>query len=187
MQKRAYAILDRDGTVIVHHPYLSDMEQVELIPGAAAALRTLRSLGLGLVMATNQSGIGRGLFDETALANVHRRMEALLAAEGVQLDGVYVCRHAPEDSCACRKPAPGLVLQAMQKTSLDPAASFVIGDNWSDVEMGNRVGATTFLVLTGLGQEARGLLRVEPSYIVEDLPAAAEVIQRILRVEGHAP
>jgi D-glycero-D-manno-heptose 1,7-bisphosphate phosphatase len=181
MKGKSYAILDRDGTVIVHHPYLSDAAQVELLPGAAAGLRAMRDLGLGLVVATNQSGVGRGMFDRAAVEGVHRRMVELLAAQGVRLDGIFVCPHTPQDRCPCRKPATGLVQQAVRDTGLDPAASYVIGDNWSDIEMGSRVGATTFLVLTGLGREARSALQVEPSFIVEDLVAAARTIRDLVQ------
>ena len=97
MLPQRFVILDRDGTIIVERCYLSDPAQVELIPGAGAALRQLSEIGLGLVVITNQSGIGRGYFDRSRLDLIHRRLCELLEAEGVRLDGIYTCPHVPED------------------------------------------------------------------------------------------
>ena len=104
---RRFVLLDRDGTIIIEREYLSDPQQVELVPGASEALRRLRQIGLGLAVITNQSGVGRGYCDAGRVALVHGRMCALLAAEGAYLDGIYVCPHTPEDGCSCRKPNPG--------------------------------------------------------------------------------
>src|SRR3989338_6624600 len=106
MPKRRFVVLDRDWTVIVERHYLADPGQVELIPGVAPALRQLHRMGLGLVVLTNQSGVGRGLFDTQRVEAIHQRMRAVLEAEGVRLDGVFYCPHAPESGCGCRKPAP---------------------------------------------------------------------------------
>ncbi len=111
-RNNSLCLLDRDGTIIAERSYLSDPDQVELLPGTVEGLRRLQRMGCGLVVITNQSGIGRGYFTETQLARIHERMKALLAREQVRLDGIYICPHRPEEHCSCRKPEPGLVFAA---------------------------------------------------------------------------
>ncbi len=179
---RRFVVLDRDGTIIVEKHYLSDPDAVELIEGAGAALRRLATLGLGLVVVTNQSAVGRGLFDLRRLAEIHARMESLLAREGVRLAGIYACPHHPEDECACRKPRTALVDRAARDLGFEPRRAFVVGDMASDVDLGRAVGATTLLVRTGHGaRETRGG-RAGADHVVADLAEAAAVIARVLGV-----
>jgi D-glycero-D-manno-heptose 1,7-bisphosphate phosphatase len=180
MGQRRFVLLDRDGTLIVERNYLSDPEQVELIPGAAAGLRRLAGCGLGLVVITNQSGIGRGFFDETRLAEIHRRLTAMLRAEEVELDGIYICPHHPDQACDCRKPRPALALRAAAELGFDASLAFVVGDMASDIALGRALGATTLLVRTGHGEAtlARGEARAD--HVVADLRAAAERIEGLL-------
>jgi D-glycero-D-manno-heptose 1,7-bisphosphate phosphatase len=182
MNRRRFVALDRDGTLIAERHYLAEPGQVELIPGAAAGLRRLAGLGLGLVVVTNQSGVGRGYFDLPQLDLVHRRLGQLLAEEGVRLDGIYVCPHTPEDDCTCRKPRPGLLERAATELGFHPRDGFMVGDKACDIEVGRRVGATTFLVRTGYGAEVAAGGRVAADYVVDDLPAAARVIERLLNL-----
>ena len=182
--ERRFVVLDRDGTLIVEQHYLSHPGQVELIPGAAGGLRRLSQLGLGLVVITNQSGIARGYFDEAALFRIHRRLRELLEAEGVWLTGIYVCPHVPEDGCRCRKPEAELLQRAARDIGCDPRAAFVIGDKACDVELGRRVGATTFLVRTGHGAGFAGDTAVTPDYVVDDVKEAAQMIERLLVRQG---
>jgi histidinol-phosphate phosphatase family protein len=163
------AFLDRDGTLIVEKHYLRDPGAVELLPRAADGLRELRGLGFRLVLVTNQSGVGRGYFGVADVEAVHSRLEALLAAAGVRLDGIYWCPHRPEEGCACRKPAPGLVERACADLALDPTRSVMIGDKACDIEMGRRCGMTTILVRTGHGVREVCC----PDTVVDDLSAAA--------------
>ncbi len=151
MSKR-YALLDRDGTLIVEKNYLSRAEQVELLPGAANALRNLRAMGWGAILISNQSGIARGYFTWDDLVGIHLRLERLLAEQNAILDGIYVCPHLPEERCMCRKPSPGLIRQAALEHAFNPADCVVVGDKACDLELGRRVGAQTCLVLTGYGQ-----------------------------------
>lgn len=181
---RRFVVLDRDGTIIVERHHLTDPEAVELIPGVAAGLRRLHALGLGLAVVTNQSVIGRGLLDEAVLAKIHARMADLLAAEGVTLDAVYFCPHAPDDGCACRKPLPGLLQQAAREWAFDPGRCFVIGDKPCDIELGQQCGATTFLARTGYGEQVAASGAVAADYVVADVAAAAEIIARLLAAEG---
>jgi D-glycero-D-manno-heptose 1,7-bisphosphate phosphatase len=171
--RRAGILLDRDGTLIVERHYLADPEGVELLPGAAAGLRELRRLGFLLVVVTNQSGLSRGYFHSERLAAIHARLEDLLAAEGVRLDGIYVCPHLPEDECACRKPRPGLVLQAAADLGFDPCASMVIGDKPCDLQLGEAVGARPFLVRTGYGAQVAAAGQAASAEVLDDLVAVA--------------
>jgi D-glycero-D-manno-heptose 1,7-bisphosphate phosphatase len=131
---------DRDGTLVVDHGYMSKPEQVELWEGAAAALRELQAHSYRLVVITNQSGIGRGLVTEEEAATVAARFEELLLQEGVRLDGVYACPHAPQDQCLCRKPHPTLLKQAAADLDIDLKRSYMVGDKITDCEAGEAAG-----------------------------------------------
>lgn len=180
MTQKRFVVLDRDGTIIVERHYLSDPEGVELLPRVARGLQQLSVLGLGLIVVSNQSGVGRGFFDTTRLALIHQRLCDLLAAAGIHLDGIYVCPHTPEDDCVCRKPRTALLERAAQELDFDPRAAFVIGDKSCDIELGQRVGATTCLVRTGYGAEVATDATVNPDYIVDGVWEAAQVIARLL-------
>lgn len=179
MPDRRWVVLDRDGTIIEERHYLSDPGQVELIHDAAPGLRQLQRMGLGLVVITNQSGIGRGYFDEARLELIHQRLGQLLEAEGVYMDGIYFCPHIPEDDCLCRKPKTGLLELAARELNFDPRASIIIGDKASDIEMGQRVGATTLLVRTGYGAEVGQDGTTTADYAVNGIVESARVIQRM--------
>jgi len=181
MGARRFALLDRDGTVIVEKDYLSSVEGLELLPNTLAGLRAMRDLGLGLVLLTNQSGIGRGYFSAETVAEIHRALGKLLATGGVSLDGIYVCPHGPDEGCACRKPSPGLAEQAARELGFRLQDSVVIGDKAADIELGRRVGATTILVRTGYGREVESNGGANPDYVADDLLGAARII------EGLAP
>lgn len=176
---RRFVALDRDGTVIVERHYLSEPREVELLAGAAAGLRRLRDLGLGLILVTNQSAIGRGIFDHARLELIHDRVRELLAEHSVTLDGIYYCPHTPDDGCACRKPRTEMMKSAASELRFDPGDCFVIGDKQCDVELGKRVGATTMLVRTGYGLEAEAS-GVTADFVVSDLSEAAAIIEGLL-------
>jgi D-glycero-D-manno-heptose 1,7-bisphosphate phosphatase len=186
MQRRRFVLLDRDGTVMVEKHYLADPEGVELIPGAAAALRRLARRGLGLAVVTNQSGVGRGYFDLARLAEIHRRLETLLDREGVRLDGIFFCPHHPDADCACRKPRTGLVERAARLLDFDPGRAFVVGDLPSDVALARALSATSVLVRTGHGARTAAGGEAAPDHVVDDLPAAAALIERLLAAETPA-
>lgn len=172
---KRFVLIDRDGTLNVEKHYLSDPDQLELIPGAGAALKRLQQAGFGIAVLTNQSGIARGYFDLARLEQIHDRLRALLAAEGVTLDGIYLCPHGPDDDCTCRKPLPGMVEQAVAAHGFDPARGYMIGDKEVDVALGRAVGATTFLVRTGHGRKAEAAGSTA-DHVVDDLPAAVAII-----------
>ena len=149
---RAAVFLDRDDTLIANVPYLSDPAGLRLLPGAAEALAVLRRAGFALVLATNQSAVGRGIITETRLREIHDALERLLAAEGARLDAIYHCPHAPQraDRTAIehpdRKPAPGMLLRAAEDLRLDLAASWMVGDLVSDVLAGLNAGCRSILI-----------------------------------------
>lgn len=174
---KKFVILDRDGTIILECNYLSDHSQVELIPNAASGLKKLKEMGLGLLVVTNQAGIGRGYYSLDDLKLIHKRMADLLAKEGVILDGIYFCPHKPDDNCSCRKPKLGLIEKASKEHNFDPKECFVIGDKALDIKLGEAMGATTFLVRTGYGAEVEKEKKVKPDYIVNDLIEVAGIIE----------
>jgi D-glycero-D-manno-heptose 1,7-bisphosphate phosphatase len=177
---RRFALLDRDGTIIVERHYLAAPDGVELLPGAVEGLRRLAEIGLGLVVVTNQSGLSRGYFHRATLDAIHERLRELLARGGVTLDGIYVCPHTPEHVCACRKPRPGLVRQAAADLGFDPAEAFMLGDKACDVDLGRAVGATTFLLRTGYGDRLPAEVCARADHVADDLRQAAEVIGSLL-------
>jgi D-glycero-D-manno-heptose 1,7-bisphosphate phosphatase len=182
--KRA-VFLDRDGTVNEEVGYLSDLNQLRLIPGAAGAIRRLNEAGLLVVLVTNQSGVARGYFPESFVHETHALLGRMLEAAGARLDGVYYCPHHPKAGstdltreCDCRKPATGLLDRAAADLDIDLQGSFMVGDKWSDVELGQRAGCRTILVRTGFGHEAPGNARPsglrEPDFTAHDLAEATD-------------
>jgi len=151
--KKAAIFLDRDGTIIEDRNYLSDPDLAVLNRGAAEGLRRMITMGFALVVITNQSGVARGYFSRDAVDRVNRRIADLLAEEGIEILGWYVCPHGPEDGCRCRKPMPGLIESAVVEHDLDLTASFVVGDKPADVELACAVNARGILVTTGHGSE----------------------------------
>jgi D-glycero-D-manno-heptose 1,7-bisphosphate phosphatase len=182
---RRFVLFDRDGTLIVEKDYLSDPRDVELIPGAGAALQKLQQANWGLALVTNQSGIARGYFDVQRLTQVHDRLAQLLADFGVRLDGIYICPHGPDDGCDCRKPLPGLVEQARAVHGFDPRESWVVGDKDTDVRLAHAVGARSILVRTGYGRAHEAL--TDADFVVDNLLEAATLILSVDPNLGRAP
>lgn len=177
---RSLVLLDRDGTINVEKHYLSSPDQVELLPAAAEGIRRMRQLGLIVAVVTNQSAIARGYLDQRTLEQIHQRLCALLDEQGASLDAIYVCPHHPDDGCFCRKPAPGLARKAAEQWHVDLSHAFVVGDNVCDIQMGQRIGATTILVRTGYGARLVADETVRPDYVVDDLQQAAHLIERLM-------
>ncbi len=184
--------LDRDGVIIVDKDYLSDPDAVELVPGAGAAMARAARAGRLLVGLSNQSGFGRGYFGQAELDAVMKRVEAELAREGVVLDGLYYCPHAPDQGCRCRKPGPGLLEEASASFAWEAGRTWVIGDKASDVELGRRHGLGAVLVGTGYGAQQAELVRAawpaDPRVLFAvDLPAAIAMILALEDGEEGAP
>ena len=173
-------LIDRDGTINVERHYLSSPEQVELFPRSADGIKLLRSLGLTVVVVTNQSAIGRGLFDLKTLDAIHERLKALLHEEGATVDAIYFCPHTPEDVCNCRKPKAAMAEQAAKEFNANLSQSFLIGDNVCDIELGKNVSATTIVVRTGYGEKVLSEGSTNPDYVVEDIFEAACLIEKLI-------
>jgi D-glycero-D-manno-heptose 1,7-bisphosphate phosphatase len=183
--------LDRDGTINEEMGYINHLDRFVLLPGTAAAIRSLNESGLKAVVITNQSGAARGYFPVAFIDRVHEKMRRLLGEEGAFLDGIYTCPHGHrevEAGCACRKPRPGLLLEAARDLNLDLGKSYVVGDRFQDVEMARRTGARAVLVLTGYGKGELEFVgpasRVRPDFVALDLPEAVAWILADLRVRG---
>jgi D-glycero-D-manno-heptose 1,7-bisphosphate phosphatase len=153
---RRAVFLDRDGTLVEEVPYLQDPELVRLVPGARAALRELATAGFALVVVTNQAGVAKGYYGADAVGRVHDRLHELLAAGGVALDGVWYCPHHPDGSvaelahsCRCRKPGPGMLEMAAAELGLVLEASYLIGNDPTDVGAARAAGARPLFVATG--------------------------------------
>jgi len=181
--------LDRDGTINEQMGYINHLCRFQLLSGAANAIKKLNDATIPVVVISNQSGLARGYFPEALLIAVHEKMNRLLAEKGAHVDGIYYCPHHPEakekrfrETCNCRKPKPGLVLQAARELNLDPAKSFVVGDRWSDVKTAANCGAKSVLVRTGYGRGDEQYIgphqEIQPDYKAEDLPEAVDWILR---------
>ena len=138
--KNRAVFLDRDGTLIFDEDYLADPDKVTLMPRAVEAVSKFKKAGYLLIMITNQSGIGRGIFSEEDMDNVNARVTELFRESGIEFDAIFFCPHAPEDNCECRKPSPKLLIEAAEKFNIDLSSSVMIGDKKSDAECGIAAG-----------------------------------------------
>jgi D-glycero-D-manno-heptose 1,7-bisphosphate phosphatase len=192
MKNRAI-FLDRDGTINKDVGYPRDFSQIHLYPFSVPAIREIRRLGFLAVVATNQSGIGRGLIPEDALLDIHKRLSAALKSRKAPLDGIYYCPHYVRAAvpkyrrdCSCRKPKPGMGRKAAAELDLDLRRSYMIGDKVDDVRFGQAIGATSILVLTGYGRKSLAQLKGSarpPAHVARNLQTA---VRWIARREGRA-
>jgi D-glycero-D-manno-heptose 1,7-bisphosphate phosphatase len=176
-------LVDRDGTINEERHHLATADEVALIPGSADALVTLRKLGFGIVVVTNQAEVGRGNLTLAELERIHARLTALLADHGATVDAIEVCPHRPEDACDCRKPKPGMALRAAARLGFDPGATVVIGDHLADLGMGRALGATTILVRTGHGADAEPDAGDLADHVADDLAGAVAIIAGLTKKE----
>ena len=183
MNTMKLVILDRDGTINVDRDdYVKSPEEWEPIPGSLEGVARLNHAGWHVVLVTNQSGLGRGLFDMATLNAMHAKMNQALAAVGGRVDAVFFCPHAPEESCTCRKPLPGLFEQIRERYGVSLNGVPAVGDSLRDLQAAAAVGCETHLVRTGkcagLGPaEIAALLAAVPGTRVhDDLAALAEFI-----------
>ncbi len=174
--------IDRDG-VIIHNRagYVRSLRQVIFYPRSLQALAALANSRYKIVIVTNQAGVGRGFITAETAAEINRVMVQAIVDGGGRVDGVYVCPHAPSEACACRKPQPGLLIQAAAELGIDLAASYMIGDALSDIAAGQRAGVKqAVLVLTGRGraQRKRAEEGAAPLLVKRSLKDAVEMILR---------
>jgi len=183
---RPAVFLDRDGTLIHERGWVLSPADVELVEGAAEAVARLNRAGLAVVLVTNQSAVGRGMIDETRLAEIHAHLAAQLARHDARLDRIEHCPDHPSEGVGDykresrrRKPEPGMILDAAQTMGLDLARSWTIGDAERDLVAGERAGVRTILVATGKGEREHARLTAAgtaPELFVPDLAAAVELV-----------
>lgn len=169
--------LDKDGTLIEDVPYNVNPQLVRLVAGAGQALWKLKKAGYKLIVISNQSGVARGLFQQSALLQVSEKIQQLLAPFGVMIDDFYYCPHGSNDACECRKPKPGLIQRAVNEHGIDPKRSWMIGDILHDVEAGNRAGCHTIHVDNGSETEWQPGEYRQPDKTAGSLREAAEIIR----------
>ena len=167
-----FIFLDRDGTLVRDAGYVHRLDDYELLPGVVAGLRKLTRAGYRLAIVTNQSGIGRGYYDVAAFERFQARLVGELASAGLLVEQSYHCPHRPDEGCACRKPAPGLLERARDELGADLPTSWVIGDGEADVELAMRAGCRGAVLLRS--SDTNPLTRRVPS--APDLDAAADIV-----------
>ena len=168
--------IDRDGVINQDlGRYVTKPEDFFFIDGVVEALKKLHKSEYKVIVITNQGGIGKGIYSENDVIEIHKKMHELLGKEGVKIDGVYYCPHHPDLVCDCRKPRIGMVKQAIEDFKINPKKSFFIGDKTSDVKAGKDAGCRTFLVKTGYAGHDR-LCDVSPDFVVSDLLEAVNNI-----------
>ncbi|HEY5623629.1 MAG TPA: D-glycero-beta-D-manno-heptose 1,7-bisphosphate 7-phosphatase [Gammaproteobacteria bacterium] len=170
-------VLDRDGVINEDsEEYIKGPDEWRPIAGSLAAIGKLTRAGFRIVIVSNQSGLGRGLFTLDDLDAINRKMSAAIAAAGGSLAGIYHCPHLPDDGCDCRKPATGLLDRAAEDLGADFSKAPLIGDKASDVELADRVGARPILVRTGYGRQTAATLAASAAEVYDDLAAAADAL-----------
>jgi len=183
------AFLDRDGTIIQENGYISQIKQIELIPGSIEAIKRLKLLGYKIIVITNQSGVAQGYFTEKTLKKVHGYLQKELKKNKAGWDGIYYCPHHPRvglkrylKNCNCRKPKTGLVKLAVREHKLKLKDSVVIGDKLFDVGLGKNAKIKSILVLTGHGKKEAKKIgtfpKSRPDFIAKNLLEAVQLLQK---------
>lgn len=196
--KRPVVFLDRDGTLNKEAGYIRQLENLELIEGAADSMRRLNQSGVAAVLITNQSGAARGYYSEEHINDLNNRLVNLLRDQGAYLDGVYYCPHLPDGVvseyrkvCNCRKPETGLCEQAFTEHSdLDRRRAYVVGDKATDVDLARNLDAKGLLVKTGYGQDVldgKYQWKVVADAVADDISQAVEWILTDLKSRSSGP
>ena len=172
-KKRPAVFIDRDGTLVEEVNFLSKVEDLQLFPFTAEAIQLLKERGFRIVVVTNQSGIGRNIFSEMDMRSIHEELQIRL--EGA-IDAFYFCPHLPNEGCRCRKPALGMIEDAVSELNIEMTGSWMIGDKKIDVETGRNAGISSALVLTGYGTNHLDSLDWRPDVVASDLLDAVKCI-----------
>ncbi|HUN56152.1 MAG TPA: D-glycero-beta-D-manno-heptose 1,7-bisphosphate 7-phosphatase [Smithella sp.] len=190
MKKKTAVFLDRDGTINEEVGYLDRLDKFKIIPCAYEAIKLINESGMKAVVISNQAGVAKGLFTEDLVKTINEHLQTALRQKGAYIDNFYYCPHHPTEGtepyrqvCDCRKPAPGMLLQAAQDLNIDLTKSYLVGDRFNDMEAAKSVGAKGILVKTGFGH---GLLQDDgpdkatpqnkPDFIVADILEAVKWI-----------
>lgn len=171
-------ILDRDGVINQDSDsFVKNPDEWIALPGSLHAIARLTQAGWKVVVATNQSGLARGLFDMDTLTAIHTKMRRELAAAGGSIDAVFMCPHGPDDNCSCRKPKPGMFEQIGHRYDIDLAGVPAVGDSLRDLQASSSVGCSPWLVLTGNGKKtlAKGGLP-DNTRVCDDLSAVVDTL-----------
>lgn len=188
MKKNKAVFLDRDGTINEEVGYLDSLDKLKIIPCAYEAIRLVNESGMKVVVISNQSGVARGLFTEKFVQKANDYLQKILSERGAHINKFYYCPHHPTEGtgpyrriCACRKPAPGMLVQAARDLNIDLTKSYLIGDRFNDMEAAKKVGATGILVKTGYGSALlrddgpdRATSDNKPDFIAADILAAVK-------------
>ncbi len=175
---RPAAFIDRDGTLVEEVNFLSRVEDLRIFPFTERAVRLLKDSGFWIIVVTNQSGIGRSIYDASAMRSIHDEMQARL---GHAIDGFFHCPHLPDAGCRCRKPNLGMLEDAASSFAIDMSRSWFIGDKKLDAETGWNAGVRTAMVRTGYGRAHEPLLQRKPDVVADDL---LQAVEQILKVEN---
>ena len=171
--KQKTVFIDRDGTLIEEVNFLHKVEELRFFPFTDEAVRLLKKSGFLIIVVTNQSGIGRKIFEESAMHEIHEKIQEELSEK---LDEFYFCPHLPDEGCACRKPNLGMIETARANFDIDLENSWIIGDKAIDIETGFNARIKTALVLTGYGSKAVETLERKPDVVAENLLEAVKLI-----------
>ena len=171
--------LDRDGTINIEKNYLYRIKDWEWIPGAMEAIKLFNEKGFFVVVITNQSGIARGLYSEEDVDSLHNFVSQQIRSYGGKIDKYYYCPHYPnheEGNCYCRKPLPGMILDASRDLDIDLNRSWIVGDKVSDIQAGKNLNLRNILVLTGHGEKEKDLLSNENQVVCNNILEAAHFV-----------
>lgn len=176
--------IDRDGVIVENRSdYIRSWSDVSFLPGSLEALRSISTSSYQVIIITNQSAVGRGIISQDQAEQINIRLVSKIRSVGGRVDGVFMCPHAPQDSCACRKPQPGLIEQAVVSHAVDLDRSILVGDALSDIIAGQSAGvATNVLVLTGRGmlQSNLPLANQIPPYLTYN--SLADALSDLIRI-----
>lgn len=177
-------LCDRDGTVIENrHGYVREPAHIKPLPNAVRTLRRVSEAGVPIVLVTNQSAVGRGVLTMSQAIGLHQRLLGSLSAAGVRIAGTYICPHTPADACCCRKPAPGMIREALARFQLEPARTALVGDAVEDMLAARRAGVLGVMVRTGRGADHAERLTATAETagtpVVPDLSAAVDLLGRL--------
>lgn len=190
MKKNIAVFLDRDGTINEEVGYLDSLDKLKIISGAYEAIRLINESGMKAVVISNQAGVARGLFTEDFVQITNEHLQTALRQKGAYIDNFYYCPHHPTEGigiylqqCNCRKPAPGMLLQAAQDLNIDLTRSYFVGDTFRDMEAAKKAGVKGVLVKTGYGQDFlqddgpdRGTAEAKPDFIAANILEAVKWI-----------
>lgn len=175
--------LDRDGVINRKAPtedqYITRWDEMEILPGVAEAIAELNHAGFKAIVVTNQRGVAKGLITIAELEAIHQQMREHLASEGAEIGAIYYCPHELDPPCACRKPSPGMLLEAARAHNIDVATSWMIGDSVKDVQAGRRAGCKTVQLI-----EKSEFMESAADVVAFSLPAA---VQKLLEFDRHLP